>query len=288
MGIIEDAYQFGEDNALRQAKAYGIMGIAENLVKGQEIATQLIPQFFADYIDYRYVKSNADLVFQAIYFAVMNKITDQLKQNIQSEFSKFKSQNMSIGVFNETTKASEVKRIVETRGTPLQKITQNYSISIGHSPDSYAMQQLEQILSYGDQVARMQGLTQHNINWSEIPLYIQPGMDHIPPENMEKIMANLWKSYAEPTIQEKQKNARFVYTDQRYNLTLVWYGGRQIQAFYNDKELGSITLSNAPVDSKDAKRRIAWVIQNYDNYPEVFANDQETYNQLLNLKKGLF
>ena len=85
-----------------------------------------------------------------------------------------------------------------------------------------------------------------------------------------------------------KRNARVVYNDQRYNLTLVWYGGRQIQAFYKDKELGSITLSNAPVDSKDAKRRIAWVIQNYDNYPEVFANDQETYNQLLNVKKGLF
>lgn len=286
MGIIEDAYQFGQEKAIAKARGHGITGISESLLRGQDIAASLVPQFFTEYREYSYTKSNADVVFQAIYFGIVDKIADQLKYNIKSEFTKFRAQIFASGMFSEFTgEKTPIRRTVEAKGTPLQKLMQNYTISTGRKPDAYAISQLEYIVNLGDRIARQHGATKDNINWTDFNLYLQPGMERISPEHILEIKENLEELFTEPTVKEMLKDAKAIFNDHKYNLVLAWYGGSQITAFYKDKEIGIVTLGSTPTSAEQAEYVMSQMPKVDEEYPEYFASDEKTFNELVRIKE---
>lgn len=285
MGIIEDAYQFGFDHAQTYSEM-GLDGEIKSLQRGQDIAVKLTPEFFSDYKDYKYTKSNADIVFQIIYFGVMNRILEWLKYSVNDNFSKLKAQLFVANMFGELTgEKSAIRSEVRREGSPLHVLIHNYTISTGHAPDQDAIRQLQFVVDIGDRIARQHGATVKNINWSDVDLYLQPGMIRISDEHIREIQEDFNELFSEPTIREELKDAKAIYNDQHYNIIVAWYGGSQLTGFYKGKEIGVITLNNPPVDAKQAEYIMSHLYLTRESYPEIFANDETTYKELMSMKQ---
>lgn len=285
MGIIEDAYQFGLENGLKRSRSTTIPAIIDDFRYSTDLAMSLTPEFFNEYKEYNYTKSGAEIVFQAIYFAVLDKVADKLKYNIKSGYTGLKAQEFASGLFGEVT-GSKVRRepVVGLPGTPLQRLAGNFTVSTGHKPDSYALSQLEYIVNLGDGIARQHGATKNNINWAGLNLYLHPGMKQISPEHMSEIREELTELFTEPTMREELKDAKAIFNDHKYGLILAWYGGQQITAFYRGKEIGIVTLGGVPKDAEGAERTMSLMTKEKE-YPEYFASEQGIYEELIKIKK---
>ena len=284
MGIIEDAYQFGLENGLKSSRSTIIPTVIEDLRHATDVAMSLTPEFFNEYKEYHYTKDSAEVVFQVIYFGVLDKIADKLKYHIKTGFTKLRAQEFASGLFGEITgNKGRRERVVEVPGTPLEKLVGNFTVATGHKPDNYALSQLEYIVNLGDRIARGHGMSKNNINWTSLNLYLQPGMTRISPEHFTEIREDFDELFTEPTIREELKDAKAIFIDQKYNLVLAWYGGQQIHAFYKGKEIGLVSLGDVPKDSKDAEQ-VMFLMTKEESYPEYFAGESEILDELMRKK----
>lgn len=284
MGIIEDAYQFGLENGLKSSRSTTIPTVIEDLRHANDAAMSLTPEFFNEYKEYHYTKDSAEIVFQVIYFGVLDKIADKLKYHIKTGFTKLRAQEFASGLFSEITgNKGRRERVVEVPGTPLERLVENFTVSTGHKPDSYALSQLEYIVNLGDRIARGHGMSKNNINWTSLNLYLQPGMTRISPEHFTEIREDFDELFTEPTMREELKDAKAIFNDHKYGLILAWYGGFTINAFYQGKEIGIRTLHDVPKDSKEAEQ-IMSIMTKEEGYPEYFASELEIYEDLVRKK----
>lgn len=283
MAIIEDAYQFGLDHAIGKTSGFGIKSKLENLSGARDISMALVPEFFSEYREYPYTKSNAELVFQTIYYAVLDKLTDLLKNNIKMDFSKFRAEIFASKMFGEFTgERQAVRQSVNIGNTPLERLVNNFTISTGHKPDLYALEELKRIIDIGDRIARKHGATKANIDWSSLNLYLQPGMTQISAEHINEIREALEELFTEPSIREELKDAKAIYNDHRYNIILAWFGGSQIHAYYNGKEINVVSVGGVPRDKIQAEIVMSEITKEPE-YPEYLATDQEQYKEFLKM-----
>ena len=277
--IFKDAYEFGRE--------YGIGGsdIMREAPQGYAAgsASRLVPKFFQDYREYRYTKSNADVVFSIIYLGVLDAYADRIKGYSREKFSELRARYAAEGIMKDFTGKNEPVPRLRLGGSAEQQIALNYTVSTGIEPDGYVKSQLQKIVMHGDAVARKHGATWKNINWESLDLHLQPGMKIVPPELMQEIYEELDELFTEPSMREIQHKSEAAFID-KYGIMQVWNGGTTVNMYYRNKEIGMYTLPRAPSDGREAEAMMERAASNPD-YPEIYATDEEIYNMFRSMKK---
>ena len=270
--IFKDAYEFGRE--------YGLGGsdIMREAPQGYAAgsASRLVPKFFQDYREYRYTKSNADVVFSIIYLGVLDAYADRIKGYSREKFSGLRARYAAEGIMKDFTGKNEPVPRLRLGGSAEQQIALNYTISTGIEPDGYVKSQLQKIVMHGDAVARKHGATWKNIDWEHLDLHLQPGMKYIPPEIMNEIYEELDELFIEPSMNEVIHKSEAAMLD-RYGIMQAWNGGATVNMYYNGKEIGMYSLPRVPSGRKEALAMMEKVSSEPD-YPEMYATDEETYN----------
>ena len=110
MSMIDDAYEFGTNYGARGC--YGSYN--ERLAclqSARSTAISLVTKFFQDYPDYRYNKTNAEIVFQVLYFAVNHEILKLLLTTNDDNYKKFTAEIFANNLYNEFSDAPALRAI---------------------------------------------------------------------------------------------------------------------------------------------------------------------------------
>ena len=283
MSMIEDAQEFG--------KSYGAKGCygtyserLKCLQNARATAASLVPKFFKDYPDYRYIRSNAEIVFQVLYFTVNDEILKLLIWTNEENYKKFTAEIFANDLYNDLTgERSGIRRSIPAQKTPYTALEENYIIETGLQPSELVKQQLRYIVSAITKIARSAGYTENNLNWNDVNLHLQPNLTSIPRESISEIIEEYRELFTPPTIREELKDAKAIYNDYRYGIIIAWFGGSTFNVFYKGKEIGM--FGNDAATSVEQAQKIMAETVNSPDYPEFVANDEETYRELENLKK---
>jgi len=282
MSMIDDAYEFGTNYGARGC--YGSYN--ERLAclqSARSTAISLVTKFFQDYPDYRYNKTNAEIVFQVLYFAVNHEILKLLLTTNDDNYKKFTAEIFANNLYNEFSGSkSNIRRSVPASKAPYDALVENYIIETGLQPNELVKQQLRYIVSEITKIARSAGASEKNVNWSEIDLYVQPNMSAIPRESINEIIEDYKELFTPPTINEELKDAKAIYNDHHYGIVIAWFGGSTFNVYYKGREVGMFTRTANNVN--EAQKIMAETAKSPD-FPESMATDEEVYRELIDLKK---
>ena len=283
MSMIEDAQEF--------AKTYGVDRYPKTyperlkcLQNARSAAASLVPKFFKDYPDYRYVRANAEIVFQVLYFTINDEILKLLTRANEENYKKFTADLLANDLYNGFTgKRSGIRRSMPERKTPYEALEENYIIETGLQPSETVKQQLKYIVSEITRIARSAGYNENNVNWNDVDLHLQPNLTSIPRESISEILEYYKELFLPPTIREQLKGAKAIYNDYRYGIVIAWFGGTSFNVYYKGREIGM--FNDDAATSVEAAQKIMAETANSPDFPEFPADDEETYRELVNLKK---
>ena len=286
MSIIEDAYEYGKSYGSKNCE-YGYKDRLKCLVSARTIATSLVSQFFKDYPDYRYNQINASIVFQAIYFGTNDNILDYLKHINTNDYKKFSAMIFAENLYSDLTgEKGSVRRVLPQSKTPLEALEETYTIETGLQPSDFVKRQLQYIQNSITQIAKKAGRTENNVNWNEVELHLQPNQEIMPRESINETIEDYREIFTPTTMREELRDAMAIYNDHRYGIIIAWYGGSTFNVFYKQKEIGMWSVSSPPRNANEAEQIMKTRAEEDPNFPEDIANDQETYNELISLKRG--